>query len=136
MMGPEAAALAVTSTEEQAELLRVLGHPMRLAVLKELTGGERSVGAIAERTGLGLSVLSQQLAILRKAALVASRREAKQVFYMIDPGQMTLARAILDALVPAREASGTRDDVHPAGSPVTDARLGAAMFARVSRIAR
>ena len=58
---------AMSSTEEQAELLRVLGHPMRLGVLKELTGGERAVGDIAERTGLGLSVLSQQLAILRKA---------------------------------------------------------------------
>lgn len=136
MTAPEAAALAVTTTEEQAELLRVLGHPMRLAVLKELTGGERSVGAIAERTGLGLSVLSQQLAILRKAALVASRREAKQVFYMIDPGQMMLARAVLDALVPASEAGGVREDFPPAQSPDADARLGAAMFARVSRMTR
>ena len=134
-MAPEAAQ-APTSTEEQAELLRVLGHPMRLAVLKELTGGERSVGDIAERTGLGLSVLSQQLAILRKAALVSSRREAKQVFYTIDADQMRVARAILDVLVPATEAGDAREGARPAASPTPDARLGAAMFAQVSRVPR
>lgn len=116
---------------DQAEILRVIGHPMRLAILKELTGGERAVGYIAERTGLGLSMLSQQLAILRKAALVATRREAKQVFYRIDPDQMKAARAILDALVPEDGARGARQEFDPA-----DARLGAAMFAQVSRIKR
>lgn len=135
MMAPKAVPTA-TSIEEQAELLRVLGHPMRLAVLKELTRGERSVGDIAERTGLGLSVLSQQLAILRKAALVSSRREAKQVFYTIDADQMQVARTILDALAPASVASGAREGGSPNESPTPDARLGAAMFAQVSRVRR
>lgn len=119
------------STDEQAELVRVLGHPMRLAILKQLTRGERSVGDIAERTGLGLSVLSQQLAVLRKAALVFSRREAKQVFYAIDADQMKVARSILDALIPAGEASGASQ-----GNRAADSRLGAAMFAQVSRVTR
>ena len=119
------------STEEQAELLRVLGHPMRLAILKELTGGERSVGDIAECTGFGLSLLSQQLATLRKAALVSSRREAKQVFYTIEAERMKAARAILDALIPATEISETKQDTRSA-----NARLGAAMFAQVSRVPR
>lgn len=130
MMAPDTSQTAI-STEEQAELLRVLGHPMRLAVLKELTGGERSVGDIAERTGLGLSVLSQQLAILRKAALVSSRREAKQVFYTIDADQMKVARAVLDDLVPAGEVNGPKENIG-----FGNARLGAAMFARVSRVTR
>jgi DNA-binding transcriptional ArsR family regulator len=130
MMAPDTSQTA-TSTEEQAELLRVLGHPMRLAVLKELTGGERSVGDIAERTGLGLSVLSQQLAILRKAALVSSRREAKQVFYTIDADQMKVARAVLDDLVPAGEVNDPKENIG-----LGNARLGAAMFARVSRVTR
>ena len=135
MMVP-ASVQTAPSTEEQAELLRVLGHPMRLAILKELTGGERAVGDIAERTGLGLSVLSQQLAILRKAALVSSRREAKQVFYAIDADQMKAARAVLDALVPAGETRGAAQGATPAESPGPDSRLGAAMFAQVSRVPR
>ncbi len=136
-----APAQAVTSTEDQAELLRVLGHPMRLAILKELTSGERAVGDIAERTGLGLSVLSQQLAILRKAALVSSRREAKQVFYSIDTARMTAARAIVDALLPSGDDPGALHDrrppdARPPDARPPDARLGAAMFAQVSRVPR
>lgn len=127
---------ALSTTEEQAELLRVLGHPMRLAVLKDLTGGERSVGDIAERTGLGMSVLSQQLAILRKAALVSSRREAKQVFYTIDADQMKVARTVLDALLPAGTTRDAVQGAGPAETPNPDARLGAAMFAQVSRVPR
>ena len=132
MTGPQ----ALSTTEAQAELLRVLGHPMRLAVLKDLTGGERSVGDIAERTGLGMSVLSQQLAILRKAALVSSRREAKQVFYAIDANQMMVARTVLDALLPAGITRGAVQDAGAAEAPSPDARLGAAMFAQVSRVPR
>lgn len=122
---------ATASTEDQAELLRVLGHPMRLAILKELTGGECPVSEIAERTGLGLSVLSQQLAVLRKAGLVSSRREAKQVFYTIDAEKINVARTILDALVPLSDASDAKEDIR-----AVNARLGAAMFARVSRVTR
>lgn len=132
MTGPQ----ALSTTEEQAELLRVLGHPMRLAVLKDLTGGERSVGDIAERTGLGMSVLSQQLAILRKAALVSSRREAKQVFYTIDADQMMVARTVLDALLPAGITCDAVQDAGGAEAPSPDSRLGAAMFAQVSRVPR
>lgn len=122
---------AALSVDEQAELLRVLAHPLRLTILKELTGGERSVGDIAERTGLGLSALSQQLAILRKASLVSARREAKQVFYAIDAGQVGQVRAIIDVLVlGGPPAEPDRLSVPP---PV-DVRLGAAMFAKVSRV--
>lgn len=124
---------AALSVDEQAELLRVLAHPLRLTILKELTSGERSVGDIAERTGLGLSALSQQLAILRKASLVSARREAKQVFYAIDAGQVGQVRAIIDVLVPGGpSAEPDRLSVPP---PV-DVRLGAAMFAKVSRVSR
>lgn len=133
MMAP---AQPLASTEEQAELLRVIGHPMRLAILKELTAGERSVGDIAERTGLGLSLLSQQLAILRKAALVSSRREAKQVFYTIAADQMLAARTILDGLIPASAAAHASQDRRSGETAMANAQLSAAMFARVSRVTR
>ncbi|MFN3469923.1 MAG: ArsR/SmtB family transcription factor [Novosphingobium sp.] len=131
-MTADPAMRGAATIEEQAELLRVLGHPLRLAVLRELTGGERAVGAIAERTGLGLSVLSQQLAILRKAALVSARREAKQVFYSIDPARMAQAAALIGALVPAPDP-GVEDVKAEAGPALPLARLGAAMFAQVTR---
>lgn len=124
---------APLSVDQQAELLRVLAHPLRLTILKELTGGERAVGDIAERTGLGLSALSQQLAILRKASLVSARREAKQVFYAIDVGQVGQVRAIIAELVLGRQSDEPDRLSVP---PPVDVRLGAAMFAKVSRVSR
>lgn len=116
--------------EEQAELLRVLGHPMRLAILAWLGEGERSVGDLAECTGFGLSALSQQLAILRKAQLATARREAKQVFYKSDPETLHKATAIVVALDRHEPAAAPQDP--PSGQRI-DTRLGAAMFARVTR---
>ena len=57
-------ALTAAALDEQAELLRALAHPMRLAILLSLGAGERSVGVIAERTGLVQPTLSQQLSLL------------------------------------------------------------------------
>lgn len=114
--------------DTRAELLRLLGHPMRLCILDALTGRERAVGDVAEHTGLGLSALSQQLALLRKAGLVTARREAKQVFYAIDHSKMDVVRQIINGLSPAGgvEAAGSAQPV-----PMAKAGVGAAMFARV-----
>lgn len=108
-----------------AEALRILGHPSRLAILRVVAGGERAVGEIAAATGMAMSTLSQQLAILRNAGLVRTRREARQVFYALDAGA-------LDGVVTALVAIG-RLSLPPVGSPApaTGANTGAAMFARV-----
>lgn len=52
-------------------------------ILSCLLRGERSVGEIANMTGIGQPALSQQLAELRRADLVRGRKEAKQVWYML-----------------------------------------------------
>lgn len=75
---------AAFDLEDAAELFRVLGHGIRLRLLMALVDGERSVGALETATGVGQPMLSQQLGVLRKATLVETRREAKQVFYRLD----------------------------------------------------
>ncbi|MBU3992700.1 MAG: metalloregulator ArsR/SmtB family transcription factor [Alphaproteobacteria bacterium] len=114
--------------DEAAELFRVLGHPLRMAILRVLGEGERAVGDIAGATGIVMSTLSQQLAILRKAELVLTRREAKQVFYSINDAAVARVRAALDALCPgaAAPAQGMAALTGPGSG-----RIGAAMFARV-----
>ena len=118
------------SLDDQAELLRVFAHPMRLMILKALASGELSVSDLAERIELGQPTLSQQLAVLRKAALVTTRREAKQVFYSVDAGQLAVAHGIVDTVDPGAQAeqSFACETVQR-----RDAGLGAAMFAQVSR---
>lgn len=72
--------------ELKAELFKALGHPARIQVLEVLCAGEFSVGDLQPRVGIELSHLSQQLAVLRKAGLVSTRKEGTSVYYSLrDP---------------------------------------------------
>jgi len=97
-----------------ADLFRVLGHPVRVRVLQLLRGGELGVGALQNALDLDSSSTSQHLTALRKQGLVVSRKEGTSVFYRIrDPRTLELLelskviimarlednRALLDGLV-------------------------------------
>jgi DNA-binding transcriptional ArsR family regulator len=69
--------------EEAAGLLTALANTHRLAILCELVEGERSVGALVEAVGLTQSALSQHLAKLRAAGIVATRRDAQTIYYRL-----------------------------------------------------
>ncbi|TDH58624.1 transcriptional regulator [Dankookia rubra] len=69
--------------EAAAEFLRALAHPMRLRILCRLLEGELAVAGFEAELGLRQPNLSQQLAALREAGLVATRREAKSVVYRL-----------------------------------------------------
>lgn len=84
--------------EEVAGMLKLLSHPNRLLIACELTGGERSVGALEEAIGAAQPNLSRDLARLRAEGLVIARRESKSVFYRLADDR--LAR-LLDALCAA-----------------------------------
>ena len=69
------AALSRPVPEVKAELFRALAHPARIRVLEVLSDGERSVGEMQPLVGIESSHLSQQLAVLRRAGLVTTRKE-------------------------------------------------------------
>jgi len=70
----------------KAEFFKTLGHPARIRVLEVLRDGERSVGELVPAVGIEASHLSQQLAVLRRANLVQTRREGTSVLYSVgDP---------------------------------------------------
>jgi ArsR family transcriptional regulator len=72
--------------EVKAELFKALGHPARVRALEVLTEGARSVGDLQPDVGIELSHLSQQLAVLRRAGLVTTRKDGPTVIYSIrDP---------------------------------------------------
>ncbi|WP_342752361.1 metalloregulator ArsR/SmtB family transcription factor [Acuticoccus kandeliae] len=107
-----------------AELLRLLANPNRLAILRRLADGEASVGEIERTLGIRQPTLSQQIGELRKAGLVADRRQGKAMVYrLVDPR----AAALIDHLF-ARDPA-------PAGGkgtrPAKPAPAHAAVFARV-----
>lgn len=67
----------------KAEFFKTLGHPARIRVLELLCEGERSVTALQQVVQLESSHLSQQLAVLRRAGLVTTRKEGTTVFYSL-----------------------------------------------------
>jgi rhodanese-related sulfurtransferase/predicted transcriptional regulator len=68
---------------EFAAVARAVGHEHRLELLEHLGQGERSVESLAERLGLSVANASQHLQHLRRAGLVASRRDGKYVLYRV-----------------------------------------------------
>ncbi|QGZ31860.1 ArsR/SmtB family transcription factor [Stutzerimonas stutzeri] len=72
------------NADAAGQLLKALGNPDRLLLLCQLAEGERSVSELEALLGIQQPTLSQQLGVLRREGLVATRREGKQIFYRID----------------------------------------------------
>jgi DNA-binding transcriptional ArsR family regulator len=71
---------------EAAEMIRVLGHQVRLRIVELLEHEERTVTQIQEGLEAPQALVSQQLARMRAAGIVAGRREGSNVWYRIsDP---------------------------------------------------
>ena len=116
--------------DAMVERLRTLAQPQRLMILSVLLNWERAVGEIEEATGIGQPALSQQLAELRRADLVATRREARQIYYRIAAEDVEeRVRALFAAFGATRPAARLQPVAARASAPV---RLtGAAAFARI-----
>ena len=66
-----------------AERFKALAEPARLQLLERLRGGERSVTALVEETGLGQANVSKHLRLLRDLRLVTRRKEGLNVYYAL-----------------------------------------------------
>jgi rhodanese-related sulfurtransferase/DNA-binding transcriptional ArsR family regulator len=66
-----------------AAVAKAVAHPHRLELLEQLAQGERSVEVLADRIRVSIANASQHLQQMRRAGLVASRREGKFVFYRL-----------------------------------------------------
>ncbi|MCB0028454.1 MAG: helix-turn-helix transcriptional regulator [Anaerolineales bacterium] len=69
---------------EIAELFRALGDSTRIRIISALTGGEKSVGELAELSGSSESTTSHHLRHLRQLRLVQTRRDGRFIFYSLD----------------------------------------------------
>lgn len=124
-------ALADAATEK----LRIYAQPQRLMILSCLLHGERTVGEIDAATGIGQPALSQQLAELRRAEMVRSRRASKQVFYDLADEKVCLCVRSMEAILgdshdPAAALASILDTASPAPMP-KKTPVGAAAFVRI-----
>jgi len=89
--------------DRMAEKFRMLADPTRLAILRSLLQGEKSVGTVVEETGQGQANVSKHLKMLAESGLVGRRKEGLQVFYAIqDPLIESLCEIVCGSIV--REA--------------------------------
>jgi DNA-binding transcriptional ArsR family regulator len=104
----------------KAEFFKTLGHPARIRVLELLSQREHAVAEMLPEVGIEAANLSQQLAVLRRAGLVATRKEASNVYYSLTSPQiaelLAVARAILTGVLSGQVE--LLEDLRTAASPV------------------
>jgi DNA-binding transcriptional ArsR family regulator len=70
-----------------AERLRVLGQPLRVKLVERLAIRATTVQELVDAPGTTQQNISQHLGVLRRAGMVARRREGTRVRYQLaDPG--------------------------------------------------
>ena len=70
-------------TQYASEMFKALSNKDRLVILSGLLKGEMKVGEMESVFGIQQPTLSQQLARLRSARLVKTRRVSKEIFYSL-----------------------------------------------------
>ncbi|MHA6345897.1 metalloregulator ArsR/SmtB family transcription factor [Roseivivax sp. CAU 1761] len=81
--------------EYVSKRLAAMAHPSRLLIMCVLAEGEISVGNLQPRIGISQSLLSQHLARLRNAEMVATRREAQTIYYRLADAEVEAMMAAL-----------------------------------------
>ncbi|MCF8033763.1 MAG: metalloregulator ArsR/SmtB family transcription factor [Desulfarculaceae bacterium] len=68
---------------EAAEMLKVMGHPLRIRIAHCLEPGELNVGDISQAIGATQSATSQHLKAMRMRGLLDARRDGACMYYRI-----------------------------------------------------
>ncbi len=86
----------------QAEVLKTLAHPRRLAILHRLAQGPCEVGRLAEDLDLTQPNVSQHLAVLRAAGIVEADRDGREVRYRLTDGDVMVACSVMRGVLQRR----------------------------------
>jgi len=107
----EARPASRVSAADLGALLRALGDETRLRIFALLTKAELCVCEIEDILDLSQSLVSNHLAVLRRAGLVESRRDnedGRWVFYRANAAAAAALSERLDALLDVQTAPGDR----------------------------
>ena len=69
----------------ESDIFRALADPTRRAVFERLVAGEKNATQLREGTGVSQPAISQHIAVLRGAGLVAETRDGRHVNYSVNP---------------------------------------------------
>ena len=86
------------SFDEMAELLKVLAHPTRLAILNALKPGPKCVTDVCELCEVSQPNVSQHLSILRREGVVKFYEDGKsRCYFIVRPVQIATIIVALNA---------------------------------------
>jgi DNA-binding transcriptional ArsR family regulator len=108
--------------ELAVEVFRMLADASRVRIILALRGGELSVNTLATALDKPAAAVSQHLAKLRLARIVAARHEGNKVFYRLENEHAS--QLVTDAIFQAEHSLGgqprhhlTGHDEHPEARP-------------------
>ena len=82
--------------DREAEILKVLGHPVRLKIVAGLMSQSCNVKKIWECLELPQATVSQHLALLKNKGIIEGKRDGVEVFYQVTSVE---SRKIVEALM-------------------------------------
>jgi Predicted transcriptional regulators len=83
---------------EQAEMLKVIAHPVRLCIIRGLLNkGECNVTYMQSCLGAPQSTISQHLQKLRMAGIIEGRRNGLEIYYQVSNEKV---KEIIEVLFP------------------------------------
>ena len=100
MSTPRAARERITEADEElAGLAKALGHPARVAILRQLAEeGTCICGQIVDALPLAQATVSQHLKVLKDAGFVQGEIDGPRVCYCVNPKTVKRFRKLVDQL--------------------------------------
>lgn len=83
----------------KAKLFRIMGEPVRLAILDMISCGEMCACDILEGLTISQSTLSHHMRVLQQVGIVTARKDATWVYYSINPKMVSELHDILDGII-------------------------------------
>jgi ArsR family transcriptional regulator len=91
--------------EQTAEMLKAMGHPMRLLMLEKLKVESWCVCELAETLGLNKSIASKHLSLLHDVGLLSVEKRGTQVIYSLRaPCAVDMARCAYEAVADSHDS--------------------------------
>ncbi|HIF46617.1 MAG TPA: ArsR family transcriptional regulator [Candidatus Poseidoniales archaeon] len=92
--------------KEVSEIIKLLGHADRIAIVEYIQNGEKNVGQISKWCDLTQPITSQHLRLLKDKGVVSCRRDGNMMKYSLPN---PLVHKMLDCLVKTQEEMKERD---------------------------
>ncbi|WP_218352823.1 ArsR/SmtB family transcription factor [Alteromonas lipotrueiana] len=97
---PKTTEVILEHANEAEQFLKQLANKTRLMVLTSLIGNELSVSDLLTRIDVTQPVLSQHLALLREAGMVATRRAGQVIYYRLTDERVNRVLGLLHTFYP------------------------------------